>query len=166
MFDLKPLSPQAITAALERVERYRLLNEPADAESICRDILQVDPDNQQAIAQFILSLTDRFIVGLADRYQEAQAAAARLREAYERAYYAGIICERRAKAHYEKGSPQAGHVAYEWLRRAMENYEQAEELRPEDNDDSLLRWNCCARIIMENPDVEADETTPAPLQLE
>ena len=31
-----------------------------------------------------------------------------------------------------------------------EGLEKAEELRPPGNDDALLRWNACARIIMGN----------------
>jgi len=60
MFELKRLSPDAIPAALERVERYRLLNESRCAESIRRDVLAVDPGNTQAGIGLILSLTDQF----------------------------------------------------------------------------------------------------------
>jgi hypothetical protein len=48
MYELKPLSREAIPAALEKAYRYRLLNEPLEAESICRDILEADPENQEA----------------------------------------------------------------------------------------------------------------------
>ena len=34
---LKPLHKDAIKGALAKAERYRLLNEPAEAESICLD---------------------------------------------------------------------------------------------------------------------------------
>jgi hypothetical protein len=34
-FDLKPISIASIPRALEKAERYRLLNEPEQAESIC-----------------------------------------------------------------------------------------------------------------------------------
>src|SRR5262244_1472637 len=59
-FKLKVLSPAAIPAALERAERYRLLNEPTQAESICLDILEVDPESQPALILLLLSLTDQF----------------------------------------------------------------------------------------------------------
>src|SRR5205809_2184265 len=36
-----------------KAERYRLLNEPGEAESICLDILVVDPENQHAIIMLI-----------------------------------------------------------------------------------------------------------------
>jgi hypothetical protein len=49
MAELKQLHKDAIPAALEKAERYRLLNEPGEAESICLDILAVDPDNQRAV---------------------------------------------------------------------------------------------------------------------
>ena len=47
MFELKPLNKDAIPAALDKAMRYRLLNEPGAAESICLDVLRIDPENQQ-----------------------------------------------------------------------------------------------------------------------
>ncbi len=91
-FELKTLSPEAVPRALAKAERYRLLNEPGEAES--------------------------------------------------------IIYERRAKAHVQHGAPRAGPRAYEWLREAMTWYEKAETIRQPGNDDALLRWNACARLIM------------------
>src|SRR5207248_11695595 len=58
MSELKSLSKEAIPAALEKAERYRLLNEPGEAESICLDILKADPENQQAIITLLLALTE------------------------------------------------------------------------------------------------------------
>lgn len=98
MFELKRLSKDAIPAALDKALRYRLLNEPAEAESICRDVLSIDPDNQQALVTLLLALTDRFDEGYAVGAIQAQEVLSRLRDEYERAYYAGIICERQAKA--------------------------------------------------------------------
>ena len=159
MFQLKPLSRSAVAAALEKAERYRLLNEPTDAESICRDVLEVDPQNQAALINLVLALTDQFAIGLAERLREAKEAAARLSGRYEQAYYAGIICERAAKFHHRRGTPASGHIAYDLLRQAMSFYETAEKDRPPDNDDALLRWNTCARIIMRHPEIKpADET--------
>ena len=60
MFDLKPLNPDAIPKALQKAERYRLLNEPEEAESICLDILAIEPDNQQALVMLLLAQTDQF----------------------------------------------------------------------------------------------------------
>ena len=148
-FELKPLSKEGIPAALDKAVRYRLLNEPSEAESICRDVLAVEPDNQQALVVLLLALTDRFSEGHAVAVAQAHELLARLQNDYERSYYAGLICERRAKAHLDLSVPGAGHDAYEWLREAMGWYERAEALRPEGNDDALLRWNACARIIMQ-----------------
>lgn len=150
MFELKPLSREAIPAALERAVRYRLLNEPGEAESICLDVLRTDPDNQQALVVLLLALTNQFGQGHAISLTEAQEILARLRSPYESAYYAGIIAERRAKAQLHIGSPGSGFAAYEWLRDAMDWYEKAEAIRPEGNDEALLRWNACARLIMQN----------------
>ena len=150
MFELKRLSEEAIPAALEKALRYRLLNEPAEAESICQDILRIDPENQQALVVLLLALTDRFGKGYALAVTQAQEVLSRLRDPYERAYYAGIICERRAKAQLNQSHPGSSHDAYEFLREAMNWYEKAEMLHPPKNDDALLHWNTCARIIMGN----------------
>ena len=49
MPELKPISKEAIPSALAKAERYRLLNEPRLAESICRDVLRTDAGNQQGL---------------------------------------------------------------------------------------------------------------------
>jgi hypothetical protein len=150
MFELKLLSRDAIPAALEKALRYRLLNDPAEAESICHDVLRIDPDNQEASVILLLALTDRFGKGYAVGVTQAQEVLSHLKDAYERAYYAGIISERRAKAQLSQGHPGSGHDAYELLREAMAWFEKAEALRPAKNDDPLLHWNTCARLIMGN----------------
>src|SRR5437773_10350218 len=150
MFELKPLSKGAVPAALEKAMRYRLLNEAGAAESICHDVLRIEPENQQALVLLLLALTDRFGKGYAVGVTQAQEVLPRLRDPYERAYYAGIISERRAKAQLHQGSHGSGHAAYDCLREAMSWYEKGETVRPAGNDDALLRWNACARIIMHN----------------
>ena len=150
MFNLKPLSPSAIPAALEKAMRYRLLNEPGEAESICLDVLGLEPEHQQALVLLLLALTDRFGKGYAIGFTQAQEILPRLRDSYDRAYYAGIIRERRAKAYLGQSAPGTGFNAYELLREAMDCYEQAEAIRPAGNDDAVLRWNACARLIMSN----------------
>jgi len=149
-FELKRLHPEAIPAAIEKAALYRTLGEPAQAESICHDVLLIDPENQPALVMLVLALTDRFGKGYAVGVTKAQEVLPRLRSAYERAYFAGIICERRAKAQLQPQNPGSSHDAYEYLREAMDHYEEAEALRPAGNDDALLRWNTCARIIMGN----------------
>lgn len=146
-FELKAVSLEAVTRALAKAERYRLLNEPGEAESICLDVLQVDPDNQAALAMLVLALTDQFHDD-ASTIVEARATVDRIRDEYERAYYTGIVVERRAKARIRHGTPGCGPQAYEWLRDAMNWYEKAEAIRPAGNDDARLRWNACARLIM------------------
>ena len=96
MFQLKPISPGSLSGALAKAERYRLLNEPAEAESICLDILRVEPENQQALIMLLLSLTDQFGSRMAE--SRPRELLSRLAGEYERAYYAGIISERKARA--------------------------------------------------------------------
>ncbi len=148
MFELKPLHRDAIPAALEKALRYRLLNEPGEAESICHDVLSIDPDNQQAIITLLLALTDRFSKGYGVSGAQVKEVLSRIRAPYERAYYGGIIAERRAKALLAPGG--SSQAAYGYLRDAMTCFEEAESMRPPENDDALLRWNACARMIMRN----------------
>ena len=97
MFELKRLSLDAVPAALAKAEHYRLLNEPEEAESICVDILEVDPDNQRALIDLLLARTGQFEKGSPSLLKQAREVLPRLQGEYERAYYGGVICERQAK---------------------------------------------------------------------
>ena len=145
MFALKPISPDGVPAALAKAERYRLLNEPGEAESICRDILDVEPDNQHALISLILSLTEQ-IPHDSRAFANALATCSRLAAAYDRANYAGIAWARRAKAWHGSGRT-SHHDAYEWIVQALRLFEEAEGHRPAGNDDAVLRWNACVRFL-------------------
>jgi hypothetical protein len=163
MFQLKSLSQEGIGAALKKAERYRLLNEPWEAESICLDILEVDGQNQDALVLLILARTDQFASSAGADVHAARELLPRLHGEYQRAYYAGIICERRASALLHRDALGAGVMAYDWFRQAMHWYEQAEAQRPAGNDDPILRWNTCARVLMRHPHLrpaEAEEFRP------
>ena len=123
MFELKILSVEALPAALEKAERYRLLNEPELAESICLDVLEVQPENQGALVLLLLARTDQFGQGNPADLERAREVIPRLAHEYERAYYGGLICERQAKALLQRRGRRTGTVAYEWFRFAMEQYE-------------------------------------------
>ena len=150
MFELKLLSREAIPAALEKVERYRLLNEPQGAESICRDILRTEPENQEALVALVLSLSDQLGKGHGVVVNNIIEVLSGISNEYQRIYYEGITYERQAKATIENGGPGSPHRAYNWFRQAMECYEQAEEIHPSGIEDTSLRWNACARSIMDN----------------
>lgn len=165
-FDLRKLAPGSISKALQKVERYRLLNEPAEAESICLDVLRIEPGNQQALVMLLLALTDQFDRGSASRLNQAREILPSLTSEYERAYYAGIISERRAKALISQGSPGSASVAYGWLREAMGHYEHAQSMHPRDDDSALLRWNACARMIMRSQHLEPRDEERLDLPLE
>jgi hypothetical protein len=146
MFVLKPISPDSVEGAMAKAERYRLLNEPTEAESICRDILEVDPANREARVSLILALTDEFPRD--DRaFAGAMAEIAVLESAYDRAYYGGIAWERRAKAFHETGRLGSGGHVYDWIVKALGLFEEAEHIRPTGNDDPILRWNACVRFL-------------------
>lgn len=144
---LKPITHEGIPAALQKAERYRLLNESSAAESICLDVLEVDPKNQEALVSLLLSITDQFGNELAEGVHRARAVLPRLTDEYDRAYFAGIISERRANAQLQRGALGSAEVAAEWFHDAMTWYEKAEHMRPPGNDESILRWNTCVRML-------------------
>jgi hypothetical protein len=150
-FELKSISVQSIPEALAKVERYRLLNEPALAESICLDILAIVPDHQQALISLLLARTDQFHLQVPAK--AAQEVLAQIKGDYEQAYYAGLIWERVGHARIREGGTGGGASAYHALQEAMAHYESAIDLAPPGNDDAILRWNTCARVIMQNPEV-------------
>jgi|SRR5215470_16344867 len=149
-FELKSISVQSIPEALAKVERYRLLNEPALAESICLDILAIVPDHQQALISLLLARTDQFPLQVPAKV--AQEVLAKIEGNYEHAYYGGLIWERVGHARIREGGA-GGASAYHALREAMAHYERAIEFASPGNDDAILRWNTCARVIMQNPEV-------------
>jgi hypothetical protein len=167
MFELKRLSTAAIPGALAKAERYRLLNEPEEAQSICEDVLTADPDNFEAVRTLILALTDSFPHHDSGNVSRAQELVARLPSEYERAYFGGLVAERRARALLTRGGPGRALPAGDLLREAMRSFERAESVKPADNDDALLRWNACARLFKRYPELAVvDDDRTAPVMLE
>jgi tetratricopeptide (TPR) repeat protein len=165
---LKTISKESIPEAIAKAERYRTFNEPEESESICHDILAVDPENQTAIRTLGLAITDEFIGQATDRYAEAESIFQRLSDRYEREYCMGLLLERRAKAQMRAGRPS--HAVSILFQDAMHHFESAEKISPPKNDDAMLRWNRCARLLDKLPDelprhqpsFEDDDTAPIP----
>ena len=149
---LKTISMEAIPAAIAKAELYRVLNEPTETESICRDILAVDPPNQAATRLLAAALADQFTGSETDAYNEAERLLHNLTDQYEQRYYGGLIRERRAKAELAAG--HAPYMVTALLREALQLFEQAEALRPAGNDEAILRWNRCVRLIRSRPELE------------
>lgn len=142
---LKPMSKGGIPAALSKVEVYRYLNEPGEAESICRDVLAIDPDNQEGLRLLGLAITDQFTGDVSDRFVEARNVFQSLRDPYQMVYHLGLLDERKAKAQLKAGRPP--HTLLPILEEAMTHFEEAARIRPADNDDAILRWNRCVRLL-------------------
>lgn len=156
MSELKPLKPELIPQALQKAERYRLLNEPAESESICRDVLVADPRNQKALAWLLLSIADQIAFGRRGAAHEAQSLVPQLDSPFERKYYEGVIAEREAKARLRSGQARSGFHAYELLQRAMRLFDEADALSPPDNDDAVLRYNSCLRMLDRHPELRPE----------
>ena len=146
---LKTISRSGIAEALSKVQHYRYLNQAEEAESICRDVLAADPENQMGLRQLGLAISDQFTGAMADRFKEAEECFQRLTSDYERSYYLGILHERRAKAQLRSG--QLAHTLVVSFENAMRYFEEAEKIRPQGNDDALLRWNRCVRLLESIP---------------
>lgn len=159
MIELKTLKPEAISFALDKAKRYRLLGEPDDAESICLDVLATEPDNQEALITLLLSLTDKFPhSGLTPSFNQAKEIVVKLDTTYCKSYYMGIIYERRAKFHLKQGGPGASTSAYDWFAKAMDMFNEAMTVCDPKNQDAILRWNSCARILNAHPEIKVDKT--------
>lgn len=142
---LKPISRAGIAEAISKAEIYRYLNEPGEAESICRDILAIEPDNQTALRLLGLAITDQFAGEPSDRYSESEGVFGGLTSQYERVYHLGILRERIAKAQLRAG--RLPHTVFPIFEEAMNYFAEAEKIRPHNNDDAILRWNRCVRLL-------------------
>jgi hypothetical protein len=149
---LKTISQSGIPEAISKAELYRCLKEPEESESICHDILAVDPQNQKAMRILGLAITDEFTGQGSDRYSDAEAMFQGLADPYERQYYMGLLLERRAKAEMRAAHP--AHAVSALFTEAMGHFEAAEKIRPPQNDDAMLRWNRCARLLAKLPQIE------------
>ena len=142
---LKPISQACIAEAISKAEVYRYLNEPGEAESICRDILAVEPANQTALRLLGLAITDQFTGEISDHYSEAEVIFRGLTSEYERVYHLGLLQERKAKAQLRSGRPP--HTVLPIFEEAMNYFEAAEKISPPHTDDAILRWNRCVRLL-------------------
>jgi hypothetical protein len=156
---LKSISKAGIPEAIAKAELYRYLNEPEETESICRDILAVDPGHQLALRMLGLAMADQFIGAASDRYIEVQSIFQGLRDPYEQLYYTGILCERRAKTQLLVG--YAPHTLRPLVEEAMLCFAEAEKIRPAGNDDSILRWNRCVRLLESRDDFHLERALGA-----
>jgi len=159
MFELKPITASGIGAALEKAERYRLLNDPVAAESICLDVLEIEPHNQDALVSLLLARTDQFATSHGAGDAAAREVLPRLSSEYDRAYYTGLIAERRGKTLLNAVRPGSQGMAWQCFRDAMDSYESAIGFRPEGNDEAVLRWNTCARILNAHSHLAPDDVS-------
>ncbi len=163
MLQIKSLSKQSIPKALIRAKHYRLLNEPWQAESICRDVLTIEPTHQLAILLLVLSISDQFGSDKGASESEAKEMCDQLTSEYEQKYYQGIIAERSGMAALNRSTPRASYIAYDYYRNAMDFYDEAQKVQPKDNPDTVLRWNACLRAIQKfklEPSHDEDRVYP------
>jgi tetratricopeptide (TPR) repeat protein len=156
-WELKPLGARNLSAAVTLAKHYRDLNQPEEAESICRDILDVAPNNAEALRTLGLALTDQFPAAWMTLFDEACAIFAKLPVEYERVYYAGIAWERYAKAQLVQGRTNNAIHAFE---EAIGHFEHADRLGSPDDPASILHYNRCVRALTTNPDMVRASLAP------
>ncbi len=157
-FKLKTISKSGIPHALEKATTFRYLSQPEETESICRDVLAVEPANQMALRLLGLAIIDQFCGESSDRYAEAERIFGCLSDPYERIYHAGVLHERKARAQLRAGEP--GYILVPMVESAMACFDEASRIRPEGNDESILRWNRCVRLAQDlSRGEEETETT-------
>lgn len=144
-FEFKSISQDSIPDAMNKAERYRLLGEPEEAESVCLDVLQADPGNQEALVDLILAISDQFRDEKRPRLEMAHEYVAQLTDDYQRIYYTAVVMEREATAQLHRGTPPV--LALLRYTEAMDKYAEAEAIRPRGDDSAILRWNACVRAI-------------------
>jgi len=156
-WELKRLAEKNLAAAVTLAKHYRDLNQPEEAESICRDVLAVAPDDADAWRTLGLALTDRFPSAWMTLFDEACAAFQKLGSEYERVYYTGIAWERYAKAQLEAGRD---HNAIHAFEEALARFEQAESIAPKDEPAPVLHYNRCVRALTTHPELVRASTVP------
>jgi tetratricopeptide (TPR) repeat protein len=144
--NLHDIHSDSIELALDKARQYRSLLEPEIAESICLDVLHIDPENQQALVVYILALSDQLHhAGKKTQVQSIEEAIQKLQSRYQQHYYTGLLNERRAR--FMLTQSMARVFAYDYFIEALQAYQKAEKIRPEHNDEAILRWNSCIRTI-------------------
>lgn len=147
MLEPQKLPPETIPNALKQAQHYRLLGEPALAESICRDILGVADGNEEAWSTLLLALTDQFDAKKGAAFDQANQALKRITNEYKGRYFEGIIAERWARAQLRLGVQV--EAVEPWVRQALGHFQAASQLAPEDDPNPILRWNSCVRLLDE-----------------
>lgn len=159
MSELKPLSTNAIDHAIEKAQRYRLLNQPLQAESICLDVLHTQPDNEQALIELTLALSDQLADGDPGSLDQARQVVQKMNTEYHQAYYSALLSERQALVLLKQRGKRSSLVAFEFFNDALAQYEVAMHHKPDGEDESILRWNFCKRMINKHQlnDIDPEE---------
>ena len=156
-WELKKLADKNLVAAITLAKHYRDLNQPDEAESICRDVLDVAPANVDALRTLGLALTDRFPTAWMSLFDEACATFNKLPNEYERVYYVGVAWERYAKAQLEAGR---AHNAIHAFEEALARFEEAAGLAAKDDPAPILHYNHCVRALTTHPELMRASAVP------
>jgi len=149
VFEPKALPCEA-EAALELAERCLAEREPEEAESLCLDVLAIAPGNDRAALLLVRSRLALLDHARPEDVERARQALTGLSNEYDRLFYGGVLCTRRAKHQLRQRGAHSGASAYDSLRRAMEHFEAAARLAPE-SPEPVARWNACVRLIARHP---------------
>ena len=110
----------------------------------------MEPDHNEALIVLILAMSDNLDDGYRISDKRIEDLLEKLESDYERAYYTGLVAERRGLAKIRSQNPGSSYVAYECLTTAQRHFEEAIKLSHSTGGEATLRWNTCARLIERN----------------
>ena len=143
-YRVKRISTAGIAEAIAKAELYRSLSEPEEAESICRDILTIEPQHQLALR--LLGLPDRSVHRSWVRsYREAEEIFQQLND---RMNGTTTLGSRTSDARKRSSKPGNCLLTVQALRTGS-YLSQRLRNSPAENDDAILRWNRCVRLLQD-----------------
>ena len=101
------------------------------------DILAVEPENQEALRELIGAIAQQVGSGVGGDVSETARLIGELKSEFDRAYYSGIVQERRAKELLAHGTLGVGPAVYDLLVKAMDHYESAQAVSAPGNDSAI-----------------------------
>ena len=139
-----------------------MLNEPGEAESICLDILETDPENQPALITLLLALTDRFSKGYGVSDTQANHCSRGSRANTSAPTTRGFWPSAGPRRNSRRDTP-GPVITPTMIVRSDAAVREGRNVRPPGNDDALLRWNTCARMMAKNKLAARDEDRTEPV---
>ena len=148
--DFKNLESADLDAALAAAQASWAELRAEETESICLDILELDPNHRSTLDLLLRCRIELLKKGLPQSVARAQELIPQLDSDFDQAFYSGMIREAQARYLLEKRGRATSGVAYSWFRHAMDDFAAASNLDA-GRVEPKLHWNACLRTLENNP---------------